>query len=203
MHSHFVFWIVFNRRKPKYHNSILSQPQCDMPISCSSFYLIVFIGHFQILLCLSETYIRTLRKYRRVKFSMKYVCSKDPQSVHPKCILKKCPKKNGGLTLGVAKNGQGKNDLINALWPSDAIWQQRYGLTLAQVMACCLTAPSHYLIQCCLISKVQWHSSERNFTRVTSVINHWNKLKYYLSTISFKSPRGQWVNNPMLTFMSI
>ena len=41
--------------------------------------------------------------------------------------------------------------LINAFGPSDAIWRQRYGSTLAQVMACCLTAPSHYLNQCWLI----------------------------------------------------
>ena len=38
--------------------------------------------------------------------------------------------------------------LINSLWPSDAIWGHRTGLTLAQVMACCLTASSHYLNQC-------------------------------------------------------
>ena len=31
--------------------------------------------------------------------------------------------------------------------PSDVIWWYRYGSTLAQVMACCLTAPSHYLNQ--------------------------------------------------------
>ena len=37
---------------------------------------------------------------------------------------------------------------LNSLWPSDAIWQQRSGSTLAQVMACCLMAPSHYLTQC-------------------------------------------------------
>ena len=49
--------------------------------------------------------------------------------------------------------------IINSSWPSDAIWQQRSGSTLAQVMACCLTAPSHYLNQCWLIiSKVHWHS---------------------------------------------
>ena len=48
---------------------------------------------------------------------------------------------------------------FNALWPSDAIWRQRSGSTLAQVMTCCLTAPSHYLNQCWLIiSEVQWHS---------------------------------------------
>ena len=48
---------------------------------------------------------------------------------------------------------------FNSLGPSDAIWRQRSGSTLAQVMACCLMAPSHYLNQCWLIiSEVQWHS---------------------------------------------
>ena len=48
---------------------------------------------------------------------------------------------------------------IFTLWPSDATWRQRSGSTLAQVIACCLTAPSHYLNQCWLIfSEVQWHS---------------------------------------------
>ena len=40
---------------------------------------------------------------------------------------------------------------VNSLWHSDAIWRQRSGSTLTQVMACCLTAPSHYLNQCWLI----------------------------------------------------
>ena len=45
--------------------------------------------------------------------------------------------------------------LFNSLWPSNARWRQRSGLTLAQVMACCLTAPSNYLNQSWLIiSKV-------------------------------------------------
>ena len=61
---------------------------------------------------------------------------------------------------------------FKSLWPSDAIWRHRSGSTLAQVMACCLTAPSHYLNQCWLtISKIQLHSSDGNFTRDTSVIN--------------------------------
>ena len=48
---------------------------------------------------------------------------------------------------------------FNSLCPSDAIWQHRSGSTLAQVMACCLTAPSHYLNQCWLIiSEVQWRA---------------------------------------------
>ena len=50
---------------------------------------------------------------------------------------------------------------INSLWPSNTIRRQGTLSTLAQVMACCLMAPSHYLNQCWLIiSKVMWHSSE-------------------------------------------
>ena len=54
--------------------------------------------------------------------------------------------------------------ILNSLRPGDAKWRQRYGSTLAQVMACCLMAPSHYLNRCWLIiSEIQWHSSEDNF----------------------------------------
>ena len=50
---------------------------------------------------------------------------------------------------------------VNWLWPGDAIWWHRTRSTLAQVMACCLTAPSHYLNQCWLIiGEVRWHSSQ-------------------------------------------
>ena len=46
--------------------------------------------------------------------------------------------------------------ISNSLCPIDAIWRHRSESTLAQVMACCLTAPSHYMNQCWLtISKVQ------------------------------------------------
>ena len=38
--------------------------------------------------------------------------------------------------------------MFNSLWPSDTIWRHKSGSTLAQVMACCLMAPSHYLNQC-------------------------------------------------------
>ena len=48
---------------------------------------------------------------------------------------------------------------LNSFWPRDTIRRQRSGSTLAQVMAWCLTAPSHYLNQCWLIvSEIQWHS---------------------------------------------
>ena len=73
---------------------------------------------------------------------------------------------------------------VNPLWPSDAIWRQRSGSTLAQVMACYLTAPSHYLNQCWLIIRKVW-----------TVILIWGQFqKPYLCHQSQKSPRGQWVN---------
>ena len=51
----------------------------------------------------------------------------------------------------------GLNELINSLWPCDTIWWQRSVSTMTQVMAWCLTAPSHHLTQCSLIiNKVQW-----------------------------------------------
>ena len=50
---------------------------------------------------------------------------------------------------------------LNSLWPGDAIWRHGTRSTLAQVMVCCLTAPSHYLNQCWLvISEVPWYSSQ-------------------------------------------
>ena len=53
---------------------------------------------------------------------------------------------------------------LNSLLPSDAMWQHRSGPTLAQVMAWCLMAPSHYMNQCWLfISEVLWHSPESTF----------------------------------------
>ena len=84
---------------------------------------------------------------------------------------------------------------LNSLWPDDAIWRQGSWSTLVQVMAWCLTAPSHCLNQCWLIiSKVQSHSSGNHFTKDTSAINHWNQFENYLYKFSSKSPRGQWVN---------
>ena len=84
---------------------------------------------------------------------------------------------------------------INSLWPSDAIWRQRSGSTLAQVMACCLMAPSHYLNQFWLIiSKVLWHSWEGITMRRSEHTNQYNKIENYIFRIAFRFPRGQWVN---------
>ena len=65
------------------------------------------------------------------------------------------------------------------------IWWHKSWSTVAQIMACSLTAPSHYLCQCWLIiSKVPWHSSESNFKRCLS--HHslklaWKSLKFCLN----------------------
>ena len=81
-------------------------------------------------------------------------------------------------TLASSATGSATAMGFNSLGPSDAIWWQKLGSTLAQVEVCCLTAPSHYLNQCWLIiSKVEWHSSKGEFTRDTSAINHWNYLE--------------------------
>ena len=74
-----------------------------------------------------------------------------------------------GTTLHIYMTSTHVSDL-----PSDAIWRHRSGSTLAQVMACCLTAPSHYLNQCWLIiSEVLWHSPEGNFTWNAQDIYPW------------------------------
>ena len=41
------------------------------------------------------------------------------------------------------------------------------GPALTKVMACCLTAPSHYLNQSKLITGVLWNSTESNLTAIT------------------------------------
>ena len=82
-----------------------------------------------------------------------------------------------------------------SLWPSDAIWWHRSGSTLAQVMACCLKAPSHYLNQCWfIITDVFWHSHEGNFTRNAQDIYRSYEFENYEFKIAVASPRGQWVN---------
>ena len=46
------------------------------------------------------------------------------------------------------------------------MWRHWSGSTLAQVMACCLTAPNHHLNQCWLIiNEILWHSTEGSLKR--------------------------------------
>ena len=56
---------------------------------------------------------------------------------------------------------------FNSLWPSAVIWRQGSRSTLAQVMAWCLMAPSHYLNQFWLIiSEALWHSPDSNWKKI-------------------------------------
>ena len=58
------------------------------------------------------------------------------------------------------------------MWPADAMWWHTSWFTLTRVMACCLTAPSHYLKQCCsIISGILCHTSESNFTKKKLIPN--------------------------------
>ena len=64
---------------------------------------------------------------------------------------------NSAHGLGVTRLSQCHDnvDSLNSLWLIDVIWRQGSRSTLAQVMACCLMAPNHYLNQFWLIiSKV-------------------------------------------------
>ena len=58
---------------------------------------------------------------------------------------------------------QANDNACTSFWPNDALWRRRSGSTLAQVMACCLTATSHYMNQCWFItSRVPRNYSEGN-----------------------------------------
>ena len=67
--------------------------------------------------------------------------------------------------------------------------------TLAQVTACCLTAPSHYQNQCwVIISWVKWCSSKGNFMQIAEKSNSWSEFENCSFKLTPISPRGQWVN---------
>ena len=78
------------------------------------------------------------------------------------------------------------------------MWWHRSVSTLVQVMACCLTAPSHYLNQCwnliiVIISQVLWHSPEINFTGSAEATILYFEFENHTSEITAKSSRDQWV----------
>ena len=83
---------------------------------------------------------------------------------------------------------------VKSLWPGDAIWRHGTRSTLAQVMTCCLTAPSHYLDQCWLvIVEVPWHSSQGIILRRCEDTNQQNEIENCSFKMTSKSPRDQWV----------
>ena len=82
-------------------------------------------------------------------------------------------------------------DVANPLWPSHALWADRSGSTLAQIMAWCLTAPSHYLNQCWLLIIVNlWHSPESISTANVQATILYNNFENYTSKITAASSSG-------------
>ena len=86
--------------------------------------------------------------------------------------------------------------------PSDAISQHRSGSALAQVMACCLMAPIHYLNQCWFIIRGFLWCSQMNFTRSAHELvrvpikenikapHHWPCMGNPPVTVGFPSQRA-------------
>ena len=100
--------------------------------SGSGSYCLIKVAWFEII----DSYIITVRKCSCMKY------------LNVKMVSIKV---NDASVLSFRSNKGWVSQYINSLRPSDAIWWHRTGSTLAQVMACCLTAPSHNLNQCWLI----------------------------------------------------
>ena len=67
---------------------------------------------------------------------------------------------------------------VDSLWPSYTVQWNRKGSTPVHVLVCCMTAPSHYLIQCWLITNgFLLHSPTTNFTGRAPEIIHKMSLK--------------------------
>ena len=76
------------------------------------------------------------------------------------------------------------SNIVNLLWPCDTIWRHRSGSTLAQVMACRLTAPSHYLTQCWLMVGscgvlLRTNSQEIPQSSITKISLKINNVKFH------------------------
>ena len=93
-------------------------------------------------------------------------------NIHLRGCIKKCclqdishPIPTSIMVCASSSSFWSRERWVNSLWLSDAIWRHRSGSTLAQVVAWCHQASSHYLIQCWfIICEVLWNSPERNFT---------------------------------------
>ena len=97
-----------------------------------------------------------------------------------------------GIDIAIFEYSGFNTRKFNLLWPNDTIGQHKSGSTLAQVMACCLMAPNHYLNQCwVVIDLVLLDSPDGNI--------HWKYWRYHalkdLKITHLKShPREQWIN---------
>ena len=92
--------------------------------------------------------------------------------------------------------------IVTALWTLTncglvtpyAIWWHRSWPSWAQVLACCLMVPSHYLNQCwCTIKGGLWFLPASNYTRSAHEIYPLQVFKITLLKATATSPRGQWV----------
>ena len=85
---------------------------------------------------------------------------------------------------------------VNTLWSSDTMCRHRSASTLAQVMACCLMAPNHYLNQFDLSSVT---FSEIHLRAITQEVPQPSipKISFKMTYIKFQSnlPGGQLVDN--------
>ena len=92
--------------------------------------------------------------------------------------------------------------VINSLWPNDTICCHRTWSTLVQVMACNLTALSHYLNQCWLIIRKILCQSIRGVgggdggSQINnSDISHWYVFQNHaIKKLQPLFPKDQWVN---------
>ena len=68
------------------------------------------------------------------------------------------------------------------------------GSTSTQAVACCLTAPGHYLNQhWLLINEVPWHAPESNFAVRSQATILYNEFENHDLEITVTSPRCQWI----------
>ena len=90
---------------------------------------------------------------------------------------------------------QGNNELSD-YQQHDGIWRHRSGLTLAQVMACHLITPNHYLKQFdfSLMRLCGILPESSNFIMSTQAIMLFKEFDYYTFEIMATSHRGPWVN---------
>ena len=82
------------------------------------------------------------------------------------------------------------DDVIILLPFHDAIWRQKYFTTMAQIMACCLTAPGHYLNH--------WSLDITNI-HPTAMLENKHKIWGQKGSFMIKVLNilcGQWVNGP-------
>ena len=94
-----------------------------------------------ILHCCHWSYVATLCGLKRANDCRLMGYDTGNRAINPQCI---CHVNMVGASLKY------KEWNTNSLCPSDAIWRQRSGSSLARVMARCPTAASHYINQCCI-----------------------------------------------------